>query len=55
MLIVEAVPLTITEGLDVGVVVTTCSASRMDHDRKQLKSQQALKTKKLFKQPLQPS
>lgn len=42
MLIIETVPLAITEGLDIRVVVTTCSTSRMDHDREQLKGQQAL-------------
>lgn len=43
MLIVEAVPLAITEGFDAGVVVATCSAPRMDHDGEQLKGQQTLR------------
>lgn len=46
MLIIETVPLAITEGLDIGVVVSACSTPRMDHDREQLKGQQALKMKR---------
>lgn len=43
MLIIETVPLAITEGFDAGVVVATRSAPRMDHDREQLKGQQTLR------------
>lgn len=43
MLIIETVPLAITEGLDAGVVVATCSTPRMNHDREQLKGQQTLR------------
>lgn len=43
MLIIETVPLAVTEGFDTGVVVATCSAPRMDHDREQFKGQQTLK------------
>ncbi len=43
MLIVETVPLAITEGSDAGVVVATRSAPRMDHDGEQLKGQQTLR------------
>lgn len=46
MLIIEAVPLAITEGFDAGIVVAACSAPRMDHDRKQLKGKQTLKIKR---------
>lgn len=49
MLIIETVPLAITEGLDVGVVVSARSAARMDHDGEQLKGQQALgKNREIF-------
>lgn len=44
MLIIETVPLAITEGFDAGVVVATRSAPRMDHDGEQLKGQQTLRT-----------
>lgn len=43
VLIIETVPLAITEGFDAGVVVATCGAPRMDHDGKQLKGQQTLR------------
>lgn len=43
MLIVETVPLAVTERFDAGVVVATCSTPRMDHDWEQLKGQQALR------------
>lgn len=45
VLIIKTVPLAITEGLDAGVVVATCSAPRMDHDGEQLKGQQTLTRK----------
>lgn len=43
MLIIETVPLAITERFDAGVVVATRSAPRMDHDGEQLKGQQTLR------------
>lgn len=43
MLIIETVPLAVTEGFDAGIVVATCSTPRMDHNREQLKGQQALR------------
>ena len=43
MLIIETIPLAITEGFDAGVVVATCGAPRMDHYGKQLKGQQTLR------------
>lgn len=46
MLIIETVPLAITEGLNVGIVMTTSSAPRMDHNRKQFKRQQTLRIQK---------
>lgn len=39
VLVVETVPLAIAEGLNAGIVVATCSAARMHHDREQLKGQ----------------
>lgn len=59
MLIIEAVPLAITERFDACVVVATCSTPRMDHDREQLKGQQTLRLDKekifLFRQKQQPT
>lgn len=46
VLIIETVPLAITEGLDAGVVVATRSAPRMDHNREQFKGQQTLRKDK---------
>lgn len=45
VLVVEAVPLAVAEGLDAGVVVATRSAPRVDHDREQLEGQQTLRGK----------
>lgn len=42
MLIIKAVPLAITKGLDAGVIVSPRSTPRVNHDRKQLIGQQAL-------------
>lgn len=42
MLVVEAVPLAIAEGLDAGVVVTAGCTPRVDHDREELKGQRTL-------------
>lgn len=47
MLIIEAVPLAIAEGLDTGIIVATCSTPRMDHDGEQLKGQQTLRLQKM--------
>lgn len=46
MLIIKTVPLAITEGFDVGIVVTASSAPRMDHNREQFKCQQTLRIQK---------
>lgn len=49
VLIIKTVPLAIAERFDTGIVVATCSTPRMDHDREQLKGQQALGiNRKLF-------
>lgn len=42
VLIIEAVPLAVAEGLDAGVVVAARSAPAVDHDGEELKGQQAL-------------
>jgi len=42
MLVIEAVPLAIREGFDAGIVVATCSTSRVHHDRKEFKGQRIL-------------
>ena len=39
MLVVETVPLAIAEGLDAGIVMSTCSAPRMNHYREEFKGQ----------------
>lgn len=43
VLIIETVPLAITEGFDAGVVMAACSTARVDHDGEQLKGQQTLR------------
>ena len=42
MLVVETVPLAISEGFDTGIVVAACSTPRVDHHREELKSQRIL-------------
>lgn len=47
VLVVEAVPLAVTEGLDAGIVVSTCGAPRMHHYREEFIGQRALQSMKV--------
>lgn len=44
VLIVEAVPLSVAEGFDAGIVVAARGAPGVNHDGEELKGQQALRT-----------